>query len=44
MENHIRIKEGVDDFYYEGFNFLKSEIQKDIKIEIIDSSEFRHWR
>ena len=35
MENYIRVKEGFDDFYYEEFNILKSEIQKDIKVEII---------
>ena len=40
MENYIRIKESVDDFYYEEFNILKSEIQKDIKVEIINNSEF----
>ena len=40
MENYIRIKGGVDDFYYEEFNILKSEIQKDIKVDIIDSSKF----
>ena len=37
MENYIKIKEGVDDFYYEEFNILKSEIQKDIKVEIINT-------